>query len=210
MIPVGIFVPTIWAGTHNVAVGEKLLRLLVEILLRGLLDELAGIVELGKESAGNFGVGAGRRTRIHIKRHFKIAERVANQGMVFINDLLRRNAFFLGANGNGHAVLVGAANKFYVTPYRAQVAHINIGRQINARQVANVHWAIGIGQSSRNGVALRNNSHTNSERKRHAFTFILKVKQHHFKQTQRNSGKKRRIKSTKNRRNRLILNSFYI
>ena len=75
--------------------------------------------------------------------------------MVFIHHLLGRNALFLGPNGDGHAVLVGTANKFYIAADRAQVAHVNVGGQINPGQMPNVYRPVGIGQSSGNRISFR-------------------------------------------------------
>ena len=95
----------------------------------------------------------GRSARIHIERHVEFAEGIADYFVVFIDNLLRRNAFFLSPNGNGHAVLVGAADKFNVAVLGAQVAHVNIGRQIHARQVPDVPcpWLDGLFVNSGHG-----------------------------------------------------------
>ena len=66
--------------------------------------------------------------------------------MVFIHYLLRRNTFFHRPDGNGHAMLIAAANKFNIALLCALVTYINICRNITAGQMANMHGSIGIRQ----------------------------------------------------------------
>ena len=66
--------------------------------------------------------------------------------MVFIYHLLGGDGFFFCFYGNGHAVLVAAANKLNVFAFAAQIAHVNIGGQVATCKVANVHGPVGVGQ----------------------------------------------------------------
>ncbi len=50
LVAVGAFVAALGAGAHDVAVGEEGLRLLVVVLFRGALDELALVVELAEKA----------------------------------------------------------------------------------------------------------------------------------------------------------------
>ena len=54
-------------GTRDVAVCEKLLSLRVVVLLRGLLDQLARLVELGKECARRLLVRLGGGARVDVE-----------------------------------------------------------------------------------------------------------------------------------------------
>lgn len=64
--------------------------------------------------------------------------------MIGIDYLLWSEAFFSGFDGDGDAVLVAAADKFYVFALKAQVSDIYICRQVATRQVADVYRSIGI------------------------------------------------------------------
>jgi len=55
--------------------------------------------------------------------------------MIPVNDILGRNTFFFSFNGNGHTVFVGTADKEYFFAFQAEVAYVNICRNINSGQV---------------------------------------------------------------------------
>ncbi len=64
--------------------------------------------------------------------------------MIFIDDLLGAYIFFQCPDRYGHAMLIAAANKFYVSLSGPLVAHIYICRYIHAGQVADMHGSIRI------------------------------------------------------------------
>ena len=66
--------------------------------------------------------------------------------MVAVNDLLGGHALFLGADGDGHSVLVTASNEHHVHLLETLVTDINIGRNVCACQMAYVQRAVGVGQ----------------------------------------------------------------
>ena len=59
---------------------------------------------------------------------------------------LRRAAFLLGADGDGHPVLVASADEEDFLLLQAQVADIDVGGHIHPRQVADVHRPVGVRQ----------------------------------------------------------------
>ncbi len=74
--------------------------------------------------------------------------------MVAVADILRGHAFLLGADGDGHTMLIAAADEDHRLLSQAQVAHVDVGRHIDAGEVADMHAAIGIGQSGGHGGPL--------------------------------------------------------
>ena len=64
--------------------------------------------------------------------------------MIAVHHVLRSDAFFLGTDSDGHSVFVGATDEEYVFLLQAEVAYINVGRYVNACQVADVYRAVGI------------------------------------------------------------------
>lgn len=74
--------------------------------------------------------------------------------MVFVHNHLRGNTFFLRLQGDRHAIFIRSANELHVTLIRAQKSRINIRRDVNSRQVANVYRTIGVRQSRRYRISL--------------------------------------------------------
>ena len=64
--------------------------------------------------------------------------------MVAVYHLLHGDALFSCANSNRHAVLIRATNKHHVLLLKAQIAHIDIRRNIHTCQMADMHAAVGI------------------------------------------------------------------
>ncbi len=68
---------------------------------------------------------------IDIKRNTHLLKAFFDDRMVFIDDLLRGDAFFHGPDGDGHAMFITAANKFDISFSRPLVTYINICRYIH-------------------------------------------------------------------------------
>ncbi|MNL73135.1 hypothetical protein D3C87_1985520 [compost metagenome] len=73
--------------------------------------------------------------------------------VIFVNHLLRCETFFFCTNGNGYAVLVGAADERYFLTGRPEIANVYISRYIASCQVADVDRAIGVDQRCRDGIS---------------------------------------------------------
>ena len=71
--------------------------------------------------------------------------------MVAVHHLLGGDALFAGTDGNGHAMLVTTADKDHLLLLQAEVAHVDVGRYIDAGQVADVYRTVGLGQGRRHG-----------------------------------------------------------
>ena len=96
-----------------------------------------------------------RRARIHVERDAQTLERLLDDVVVAVNDILWLNAFLLGLDGDGYTVLVAPANHDHILAFEAQVADILIGRDVDTRQVADVNGAVGVGQRCGHERALK-------------------------------------------------------
>ena len=131
---------------RDVAVGQESLRLLVIILHGGLLDELALVVEFAEEVRCRLVVYLRCGAPVHVERDAELLERLLDKFVIAVHNVLRRAAFFLGADGDGHPVLVASADEEDFLLLQAQVADIDVGGHIHPRQVADVHRPVGVGQ----------------------------------------------------------------
>ncbi len=74
--------------------------------------------------------------------------------MVAVNYILRGHALLTGLYGDGHTVLVTASDHDYIFAFEAQIAYVNIGRDIYAGEVSDMHRTVGIRESCGNESAL--------------------------------------------------------
>ena len=146
LIAIGTFGTTFRACAHNISVGKELLTFGVEILFRLLLDELSFIVEFLEELLGRGTVHLRRGTGIDIITDAQFLERLLDNLVVTVDDILWRTAFLLGLDGNRHSVLVGTTDKQHFLATHSQIANVCVGRDIDAGKVTDVDRAIGVGQ----------------------------------------------------------------
>ena len=135
------------ALAHNVAVGQELARLLVAELLLGLLLKQTVVVEFAEEIGGKLMVYGRCGAAIDVERDAELLKRFFNQIVVAVHHLLHRDALFLRADGNGHAVLVASADEHNLTSACAKIACVDVGRHINPGQMPDVHRPVGVRQS---------------------------------------------------------------
>ena len=146
LVAVGAFIAALGAGAHDVAVRQELLRLGVVVLLALLRDELARVVEPAEELGGRLGVHLGRGAAIDVEMDAEPLERVLDDAVVAVHDVLRGAALLAGLDGDGHAVLVGAADIQDFPAAHAQVAHIDVCGYIDTGEVADVDRTVGVRQ----------------------------------------------------------------
>ena len=154
LVAVGAGGVAVGALADDVAVGEELVGLLVVELLALELHELVVVVELAEEVAGHLAVCGGGGAAVDVERDAEVAERLADDLVVAVHDILGRAALFLGADGDGHAVLVAAADEEHVLALQAQVADVDVGGYVDAGQMADVDGAVGVGQGARHESSL--------------------------------------------------------
>ena len=92
---------------------------------------------------------------VNVERYSELLHRVFDELMISVANILRRDAFFLCTDGYRHAMLVAAANENYFALFESQIAHVDVGRHINARQMSYVNTTVGIWQSRRDGGSFK-------------------------------------------------------
>src|SRR5579883_1011979 len=89
------------------------------------------------------------RPSIIIKRNAELLERRFIQRMESVNDDLRRNALFIGRDGDRYAMLIRAANKEHTLSRKPLKTSVKIGRQVATCQMANMQRPVRIRQRCR-------------------------------------------------------------
>ena len=84
---------------------------------------------------------------VYVEGDAELLEALLYHRVVSVHNVLRCDAFLLGAYRDGHSVLVASADEDYVLVLHAQVAHVYVSRNIHSGKVAYVHSAVGIWQS---------------------------------------------------------------
>ncbi len=112
-------------------------------------------VDLGKELLRELVVHFVGGARVYIERDAEVGKGLLHNAVVLVHERFGGNAFFFGADGYRHAVLVRPAHKGYVFTAQAQVAHIGIGGQVCAGDVADVQRAVGIRQRRGDHISLK-------------------------------------------------------
>ena len=153
LVAVGAVVAALRAGSDDITVGEEGLGLLVIVLHRGLLDELALVVEFSEEGRSSLGMGCGRSARVDVERHAESLERLPDEFMVAVDDLLGRDALLAGLDGDGHTVFVRSADGDHVAAFEPQVTGIDIRRYVDTGQVTDMDGTVGIGECRSHEIA---------------------------------------------------------
>ena len=146
LVAIGIGVAALGAGAGNVAVGQEHLGFLVVVLLRFLGDELVVVVQLAEELRGILFVHLGRGAGIDVEVDAQAREGVLHHFMVLVHYVLRCNAGLARLDGDGHAVLVGSADKHHILAPHAQVTHKDVSGNVGASQMADMDGTVGIGK----------------------------------------------------------------
>ena len=73
--------------------------------------------------------------------------------MVAVYNVLGCAAFLAGFDGDWHSMFVAAADEHNLLALCAQIAHIDVGWDIDAGQVSDVDGTVGVGQGRGFGVA---------------------------------------------------------
>lgn len=124
-----------WASADNVTVGEEFPCHLVAVLLLCNLLKLTLFVESAEEVGGELVVYVGCCAAVYVERDTELLERVLYQVVVAVDNLLHGDALFACADGHRHAVFVRAANEDDVLLLQAQVAYVDVRRDIDTGKV---------------------------------------------------------------------------
>ncbi|OPZ81765.1 MAG: hypothetical protein BWY77_00489 [bacterium ADurb.Bin431] len=138
----------------NEAIGEETGALFTVELLDGALDQKALVMDdLEKISRGAV-LHRCRGARKVVETHAEPGKGVVMVGPVFVDDLLGRHPRLFSGDGDGHAVLIGAADIDHIALFEALVAHIDVRRQISPGEVAEMDRPVGVGQGAGHQQAL--------------------------------------------------------
>ena len=114
LVAVGLGIVAVGTFSDDVAVGQELLGFLVIILLGGFLYQFAFFIHFLEEVGSHLAVGGRCGAAVDIKRDAKVGKALFNHLMIAVNHLLWGDALFLGTDGDGHAMLIAAANKLHI------------------------------------------------------------------------------------------------
>ena len=144
-----MFVAAFGACARHIAVGQKFAGLLVIWLERSLDGKFAFVIETAEKLAGCGVVKLRGCARIYVKRHTEVFERLFDDCVVAVDDLLGGDALFAGTQGNGDTMFVGAAYHDDVASAQTQEAGIDVGRDVDAGQMTDMDRPVGIGEGRR-------------------------------------------------------------
>ncbi len=132
LIPPGVLVSAVWAGSPDVAVGEEHIGFLRVELFYRVLGDVAVLVELQKDVLGNLGMVMGRRPAELVEGDVEPAIDVVVDGKVAGAELGRGNSLFPGPGFGGGPVLVGATDvERLVTPLPAEAGKDIRGKNLH-------------------------------------------------------------------------------
>ena len=134
------------ACASHVAVGQKLSGLGVIGLHGGLHLEAPLVIQMAEEFGCGVRVDVARGARIYVERYAQLLHRVADDGVVAVDDILGRDSLFACLDGDGHSVLVAATHHDDVVATQAEIARVYVGRHVDACEVTDVHRPVGVGQ----------------------------------------------------------------
>ena len=150
LVAVGLGVVAVGTLAGHVAVGKELLCLGVVELLGSLLYKFALVIKMAEELRRRVVVDRRGGARIYVERNTQSLERLLNQLVIAVYYILWGHTLGTCLEGDGHAMLVAAADKQHVATGKAHIARINICRDIYSGQVADMHGAVGIGKGRGN------------------------------------------------------------
>ena len=144
LVAVGVLVAAARTGAGHIAVGEKFAGRLVVGLERGLDGELPLVEQTGEELRGSGAVDVGGCARIDVERYSEIGQRLLDDGVITVDDVLRCHPFAAGAQGDGHAMFVAAADHQHVASLKPEIAGIDVGRDVDAGKMAYMDRPVGV------------------------------------------------------------------
>ncbi len=130
----------------DIAVGEKLVGLLVIELHRTLLHKLPVVIETAEKLRRRGRMDIARGARIDVKRHTQLLKTVFYYFVVTVNNILGGHTLSLGLDGDRHPMLIAPADHDNILATHPQETGIDVGGNINPGQMAYMHRPVGIGQ----------------------------------------------------------------
>ena len=146
--------PACRTSSHDVPIGQELTRLRIVVLIGLLLLKNALLVQLQEKVLRRLVVIFRRCAAVDIEGDTEFLERPLHHIVVAIHDRPRLHAFLSRTHGDGHTVFVRTADKANILPHLAEKTNVDIRRKITARNVPDVHGAVGVGQCCRDQMTL--------------------------------------------------------
>ena len=87
------------------------------------------------------------RAPVDVEGYAQLGKGILDDGMIAVYDILRGDTLFFGLDGDGHSMLVAAADEEHLLTFHAEIAGIDIGRHVDAGQMPDMHRTVGIRQS---------------------------------------------------------------
>ena len=146
LVPIGSLGSALRAGSDYVPVSEESLRLRVVVLLRLPGDELALVIELAEEVRGILLMHLRAGTSVNVEIDTEARERVLDNLVILVHNILRRAALLTGLDRDRHTVLVAAAYIEHILSPHPEISDVDIRRHIDTGEMADVDRAVGIRQ----------------------------------------------------------------
>ena len=146
LVPIGSLGSALRAGSDYVPVSEESLRLRVVVLLRLPGDELALVIELAEEVRGILLMHLRAGTSVNVEIDTEARERVLDNLVILVHNILRRAALLTGLDRNRHTVFVAAAYIEHILSPHPEISDVDIRRHIDTGEMADVDRAVGIRQ----------------------------------------------------------------
>ena len=99
-------------------------------------------------------VYAGCGATIDVERYAEVFEGFLDEVVVAVNHLLRGDALLARAYSDGYAMLVAAANEYYLLLLQSEVSHIDVRWYIYTSEVTYMYASVGIGKRCRDSCSL--------------------------------------------------------
>ena len=149
LVAIGALGTAVRTFARHVAVGKELSGLRVVELLRRLLDEFSLVVETAEKVGRRAAVSIARGAPVDVERDAEILERIADQRVITVNDILRGHALAPCLDRNGHSVFVAASYHHHLFSLEPKISYIDVGRYIYSGQMPDVYGAVRIRQCRR-------------------------------------------------------------
>ena len=155
LVAAGVRVAADRARPLDVAVGQGAPGRGGERAERRALDEIALVVERPEDVLRDAVVVARRRAREGVEREAEAPVVLADERVVAVGELTRRDAFAIGGHHHRGAVLVRPAHHHHVVALQPVVASEDVGRDPGTRDVAEVPRPAGVRPRDRDQDLLR-------------------------------------------------------
>ena len=146
LVTIGIRITALRACTHNVAVCKKLFGLRIIVLLGLLCDELSFIVQLAEKFGSVPLVNRRGCTAIDVEVDSQTRERILDDLVVTVHDILRGTALHAGLDRDRDSVLIASADIKHILSPHPEVPDVDVRRHVYPGQMTDVDRSVGIRQ----------------------------------------------------------------